>query len=71
MLWAPSGQGGRVTGFPLFFLLAVWETPHPTIQTLLTWGFVFFFPFPQSQLAKEDRAHGGVSMEVWSLVTNL
>ena len=32
-----------MTGFPLFFLLAMWETPHPAIQTLLTSGFFFFF----------------------------
>lgn len=65
-----------MTGFPVFFLLAMWETTTPptpaTIQTLLTSGFVLFcFRSPQSQRAEEDQAHGGVSMEVWSLVTNL
>ena len=54
----------------------MWETTTPptpaTIQTLLTSGFVLFcFRSPQSQRAEEDQAHGGVSMEVWSLVTNL
>lgn len=55
--------------FPLFPLASRPIADPPNFGLLMV--FFFFFPSPQSQLTNEDQAHSSVSMEVWSLVTNL